>query len=281
MNQIKIFIINLKRSGERRHEIERLLEKYSITFEFIEAIDGNQLSEEIITESRKRSNNWYQNDWGSKYSMKLGEIGAALSHMMIYKRIISENIDAAIILEDDILFEKKLQQFVNNVESIFRALQFFDLILLGYTIDGKKFRLPAQCSYWGRKKIANKLYVGIPLKWYWSAIGYIINRKAASLLLKKQGDYPCVTADILTANSPGYGVKLGVLSKPIIWPGLLNDFSTIQEQVNKENIKTNELNLNNIDFVHTSYTYRKLKNWLRIQGQKLKRKHYSFVSKRY
>ncbi|HET7117473.1 MAG TPA: glycosyltransferase family 25 protein, partial [Hanamia sp.] len=213
MEQIKIFVINLKRSPERRNEIIRQMNLYELKYEFFEAIDGKLLSEETIEKSRARSNHWYKEDEGQDATMKLGEIGVAMSHYNLYQKIIRDNLDLAIIMEDDVNFDKHFQQFLQNSKQVKSVMKRFDLILLGYCTHDVKFDQQAICSYWGRKRISKNYYVGIPVKWYWSAIAYVVSKKGALLLSLKQSAFPSVTADILTANSPQYGVKLGVLSK--------------------------------------------------------------------
>ncbi|MDG1153236.1 MAG: glycosyltransferase family 25 protein, partial [Alphaproteobacteria bacterium] len=41
---IKIFVLNLKRSPERRKLIQSQMEKFGLKFEFIDAVDGNELT---------------------------------------------------------------------------------------------------------------------------------------------------------------------------------------------------------------------------------------------
>jgi GR25 family glycosyltransferase involved in LPS biosynthesis len=204
------------------------MKKYSLHFEFFNATDGELLSKEVIDKSRERSNNWYKKDEGEDKSMRLAEIGVAISHYNIYQKILKEKIEFAIIMEDDASFDERFALFITRLKNIKRVLEKFDLILLGYCTHDLNYRIPGICSYWGVLNIGKGFKVGIPLKWYWSAIGYIISYKGALLLSEKQGAYPCVTADILTANSPKYGAKLGILTNPIIWPGELSQISTIQ-----------------------------------------------------
>lgn len=281
--QIKIFVINLRRSVQRKSAIENIMNKYSIDFEFFDAVDGESLSSEVIEKSRERSDKWYKENEGGKASMKLGEIGVSISHFKIYKKIIEENIEYAIITEDDVLLDDRLKKFISYVQKIKSLMGKFDLVLLGYCTNDLNYNQPAICSYWGRMKISNEFRVGIPVKWYWSAIGYLINRRGASLLSNKQGEYPCLTADILTANSPMYGVKLGILNKPIIWPGELNNLSTIEagRNVEIEMIKLAKKTSPTSSGINLKKNLSKLKHSLQIKKLKLKINHYSFISDRY
>lgn len=284
MEQIKIFVINLKRSPERRNEIIRQMNLYELKYEFFEAIDGKLLSTETIEKSRARSDHWYKVDEGQDATMKLGEIGVAMSHYKLYQKIIREDLDLAIIMEDDINFDKQFQQFLQNWKQVNSVMKNFDLILLGYCTHDVKFDQPAICSYWGRKRISKNYYIGIPVKWYWSAIAYVISKTGASLLTQKQGELPCVTADILTANSPQYGVKLGVLSKPIVWPGPLNNLSTIQLLDPTRNQIKRELKMEDHkkrDFKSLKRNLQNLKAILEKEKVKIKRRQYLFTTDRY
>ena len=46
--------------------------------------------------------------------MNKGEIGCALSHINLYKKIVSDKLSYAIILEDDVEFDERLKHFVSN-----------------------------------------------------------------------------------------------------------------------------------------------------------------------
>lgn len=87
---IPIFVISLARAPDRREAISNHLRKLDLKFEIIEAVDGSQLSEsECISLLAD----------GVTYIR--GVIGCYLSHIRLYERIIQDNIDVALILEDD------------------------------------------------------------------------------------------------------------------------------------------------------------------------------------
>lgn len=203
--------------------MENLLKEHGIVAEFFEGVDGREISEELL--QAINANISFRDFYGR--SLQRGEAGAALSHWNLYKKIVNEKICGAVILEDDVEFDER---FTSLVQSDIKAptLQ-YDLILLGYCRDDLNYRKDAELSFWKRKKIG-AFTVGTPLHWYWAAIGYYLTYKGARLLTSF-GDLPFMQADFTTANSPAYGLSLGLLSKPIIWPGSLNDTSTIREEV--------------------------------------------------
>lgn len=291
---VKIYVINLERSVERRNEIIKIMKKYSIPFEFFEGIDGNKLSEEFIDQCRTRSNNWYQEDEGAGKSMKKGEIGVAMSHYYIYQKMQAEDIKYAIILEDDAEFDQRFQQFVKRKTDLEDLMKKFDLLLLAYCGHDADYYKPGVCSYWYRKNINKSIMAGVPVKWYWSAMGYLISKKGAELLVDKQGEFPCVTADILTANSPQYGVRLGILRKQIVWPALTSTYSTIQLDNRNHHVPnlgkggnyspgkgTKKSHSNSTRSTMIKKTYRTLSGILSLEKLKLSRRFYQFTTNRY
>lgn len=89
---IPAFVINLKRRVDRYQSFNERFRGYDkiLRMEFIEAIDGLQLRlEDVVKISRNFCN------------MKIGEAGCILSHRLCWSRIVDENLQYAIIFEDD------------------------------------------------------------------------------------------------------------------------------------------------------------------------------------
>ena len=53
MPQIKVLVVNLKRSTARRKYVKKILDEAGIKFEFFEAYDGNKLSDRRLEEAKK------------------------------------------------------------------------------------------------------------------------------------------------------------------------------------------------------------------------------------
>lgn len=97
----KIFFINLDKSVERRKEMESQLERAGLPFERFSAIDGNAHSEEFF-------NGYYSaNENAKRYYVSLSktEIACYISHLKVCEKILSENLDYGIVLEDDIVLK--------------------------------------------------------------------------------------------------------------------------------------------------------------------------------
>lgn len=103
-----IFVVNLKRSPERRQRIEKEMSNNhffkGINFDFIEAVDGQTitLENEPLLKEVKIVEKWKEPYMGRHITK--GEVGCALSHYKIWKKMVDESIDNVLVLEDDIEF---------------------------------------------------------------------------------------------------------------------------------------------------------------------------------
>ncbi|WP_337025173.1 glycosyltransferase family 25 protein [Pantoea anthophila] len=154
---MKIFVINLARSPERRSSIEQQLSLLNLNYEIIDAIDGSQLSySDIIKETRPLS-----------YAVTCGEIGCALSHINIYRKMVRENIPIALVLEDDAVLDYRSTQVMHELEKICNQSPTVTLLTETSQYIGKpKYALNDQLS------IYNVLEASC-------SHGYIINFQAA------------------------------------------------------------------------------------------------------
>ena len=157
---MKIFIVNLKHSVERRQKMEVQISSLGLSAEFIEAVDGGLMSDEEREGVTAEVN----------YAFLPGEIGCALSHQKIYKKMIDEHIDMALILEDDVLINSDLPAILANVNL---SSSEPDILLLSRV---NKYR---------KKPCANinQNYKIYKTEQATTAHAYVINNKAARSLL--------------------------------------------------------------------------------------------------
>lgn len=93
---MKIYVISLESSHERKVALKEAFPQHYEEFIFINAVDGRNLT---TTEYFKLvTPNLYENN----RLLSPAEVGCALSHMQVYEKIIQENAPA-IILEDDVI----------------------------------------------------------------------------------------------------------------------------------------------------------------------------------
>lgn len=106
-----IFIISLKHSP-RRQTIANRLDGLGIRFEFIDAVYGKDLTKE---ELEQVDYEFYPQKYLSPKKLTLGEIGCAMSHIKVYEHIVANNIQQAIILEDDAIVSQEFERIVKDV----------------------------------------------------------------------------------------------------------------------------------------------------------------------
>lgn len=159
---MKAYYINLDRSPERRKNTENVLRSLGLNYERIQAFDGKfeDLELKVITNDKK--------DKDRKYLL-----ACTLSHFKAIKTFNDSKYEVAIIFEDDICLD--YQKYWNfSIESIIRgAPKDWEIIQLGVILG----------DWVNSYNPTNELY----MKWYdtcYSAISYIINKKASSKLIK-------------------------------------------------------------------------------------------------
>jgi len=172
--KIPIFIINLKKDTQKKLHMQELCAKYGLQPEFIEAVDGKSLTVEDM--AKTYSNALAIEKLGRELSK--GEIGCALSHKNVYKKMIDENIEMALILEDDVDFDNKL---VKSLREINKLPYDWEVILLGHH-TGSSREIRTQWSIWYKQIISEEFILRRPCEVGYGAYGYYLNRKGAEKL---------------------------------------------------------------------------------------------------
>ena len=173
---MKIFIINLKRRDDKLVRIKDRISKIELDkyyeIEIFNAIDGIEINKEyLIQNNYKISLDW--NDNLHRRPMKWGEIGCAISHYQVWNKIIEQNLESAIILEDDVIFKS---DFINNLKEILDSL------------ENNKELGKCEMVYLGRK-VFNKVEESVSEKLvkpnfsYWT-LGYILKKGGATKLIE-------------------------------------------------------------------------------------------------
>jgi glycosyl transferase family 25 len=110
--QIEILVISLKRSLDRRKQVEKEMLKISLPWAFLDAIDGSAL---VVPPVEYKSNKVKRLQG---YLLTPNEIGCYLSHKEAWKHCAEKNVPT-LILEDDFVlsanFEKILNTLLNEV----------------------------------------------------------------------------------------------------------------------------------------------------------------------
>ncbi|MEE3652204.1 MULTISPECIES: glycosyltransferase family 25 protein [unclassified Brenneria] len=159
---MKTFIINLKEKVQRRENIVNQCSELGLDYEIFPAINGYQLSE-----TDKKTHTLPLNMLNTP-----GELGCALSHLFLYKKIIDQNIPNALILEDDALLNSSIMDILLFLEKEELCKPTVTLLTpISKYIENEKIRVNK--TY--------EIYNGLTGT---LAHGYVINNKGAHELYK-------------------------------------------------------------------------------------------------
>lgn len=90
---MRTYVINLARSHDRRAHITAELAKAGLDYDIVTAVDGRELDlsdADMVAPS-----------FADEIVCPAGSAGCALSHLRVYRKIISDGLDRALVLEDD------------------------------------------------------------------------------------------------------------------------------------------------------------------------------------
>ncbi|WP_336194977.1 glycosyltransferase family 25 protein [Hafnia paralvei] len=160
---MKAFAVNLKREPLKKDHILTECKRHELDVEIIDAVEGTSLSELELKE--------LVYDYPNCYLTK-GEIGCVLSHASIYKKMIAEGLDYALILEDDAIINS------NSINTILGEIPSID--------DGKAnvwLLSDVEAYVENKKSITKSGYVFHKAERAYCTHGYILNRKAAKKMI--------------------------------------------------------------------------------------------------
>jgi glycosyl transferase, family 25 len=167
---VRAYVINLARSSDRRAHITAELRKTGLDYEIITAVDGCELdlSDPTIVDPSLRY--WTQ--------FLPGTAGAALSHLSAYRKIIADELDEALVLEDDVTLPADLGSLADAVAD---QLTGAEVVLLSYGSWGS-----CKLSREGLIHLSSARLLALPIeiRLVNSGGAYIITREACERMLK-------------------------------------------------------------------------------------------------
>ena len=105
-----IFVVSLEIATQRRSEIAAQLQDAGLAFSFVDAIDGRTT---LPAEWESR----IDRDGAARhygYPMSDSEFACALSHQLVYARILEEGLPGAVVLEDDAILTSEFAAFYRS-----------------------------------------------------------------------------------------------------------------------------------------------------------------------
>ena len=97
MSETKAFILHLERAVQRRPQVERLRAALTCASEIVEATDGAKLAGADVAAVYARQLHRPR----FSFALNRAEIGAFLSHRAAWRLIVEQNLDYALVFEDD------------------------------------------------------------------------------------------------------------------------------------------------------------------------------------
>jgi len=167
IDKYKLYFIVLQKDKERVQHIKNLIKKFNIqNYELISAVDGSKLNmEEII------KNNYITYEKINK--LKKGEIGCAMSHILLWERFLKNtNENIFIVFEDDVYLDKNFKNnLINYIKNLPKDFDISQLLIH----DAQKRRFNSS------KNVNKYVKEGYP---QYGTVGYIISRKGIKNLLQ-------------------------------------------------------------------------------------------------
>jgi GR25 family glycosyltransferase involved in LPS biosynthesis len=140
LNSVKIIIINLKRSADRKKDMENKMKSLNLTnYVFFEAVDAKV---DLYKYNYKTMDNWVDPD--QNRGIINGEIGCSLSHYLVWKYIVENNISKALILEDDVVFKNNFKKMYTKIINMNID---YDMLYLGRIHMNVRYNLGAEEKY--------------------------------------------------------------------------------------------------------------------------------------
>ena len=167
-----VYVINLARSTDRRAHITAELQRTGLNYDITPAVDGRDLN---VADSAL-----VDPSLASRCPFPTGAAGCALSHLATYRRMIDENVDRALILEDDVTLPTDLGQLVDDVAV---HLTGAEVALLNF---GSYPPGPLRVGMEGCVELPSSRLLALPIdaRQVVNAGAYVITRQAAARMLE-------------------------------------------------------------------------------------------------
>ncbi|WP_274585563.1 glycosyltransferase family 25 protein [Neisseria leonii] len=196
--QIPTYVVSLAGETVRRAHIAEECSKFGIRPVFVDACDMRGIGQEDL---QSRSCLPEHKQGKKKRWLKPGELGCALSHLQVYRRMLEQQEEYALILEDDAMFIRDPRPLLDTGRlKALRERVPFDVLIVGYVKT-----LPQYLPYYYRRIPLKRLATfdlngetacfGTPWAQYGcGTVAYIATRSAAQKLLNVNTP-PRVAAD--------------------------------------------------------------------------------------
>jgi glycosyl transferase family 25 len=176
---VRAYVINLARSPDRRTHIVGELKKTGLDYEIIAAVDGRDLdlSDSAVVDSSLPFIDPSLPIVDS--GLAAGTAGAALSHLSVYRKIVADGLDAALVIEDDVVLPADLGSLADAVAE---QLAGAEVVLL--SVDSPE---PCKMSVEASIQLPSSRLLALPIDICQprSAGAYIVTREACERMAQR------------------------------------------------------------------------------------------------
>lgn len=250
-----VFVINRPKDTHRRQDMEERLGKVGIIPVFFPATDGYALDIDTLPDyDRERRLRYFGKDLGH------GEIGCLLSHRAIYQKMVDENIDRAVILEDDVFLEDTFRQVLENIEQVGIEWDVIRFVGHGKVFDiGYRQLAPLGDTHWLTRVPTSPS----------GAYAYMLTRKAAKTFLHfMQKNW--VPVDIVHSRAWETGLETLLVQPSPVTPDLVSPSTIGDTRFERPSAITGLTKI-----VHPFYRF-----WYKLSNGAGKRLLYTFTASR-
>lgn len=238
------YVISLADEYLRRDSIEKQLSKLDHDFNYVDATDMRFCDMSILEKYSALS------EYSSvKRPLTRGEVGCALSHYNVYKRLLNSNDEWAWVIEDDAIVSRIKNNSIKKIINI-SSEKGADAIILGYS----KLETKEEDSFYAMEPIKtivgdSEITVGTPWKnWTCGTVSYLINKAGARKMLSILNENKIVTlADDWDFFCKKAGLKI-FHCRPLL---VFEDYNKFESSLENERVPN-------------SKKKKKILNWIRI-----------------
>ncbi len=194
-----VYVINLMTSHDRREYIVSQLARARVTdYRIVPGTDGRSVdpNDAGIVDQDVRA---VTGDW-----LRGGAVACALSHLAVYRQVLKDGADYAVVLEDDAVLPSDFQGIAREISSTIGSA---DVALLYYSRQHE--RRPCELSAFGAKSLDPSRTLALPIDINQPAggVAYVISRECCSRMLDH---FPPIQA---TADAWGFFQHLGIIHR--------------------------------------------------------------------
>ena len=225
---MKVYVINLAKNTERLARIKTRLDQLHVDFERVEAVNGRDM---CTTEKRLHTAafKW----WCIRGTFpRDGEIGCALSHMDVYRRLVCSGDPCCCVLEDDDTILDGFVEQLNRIEQWIASSRPQVLLMTNYseTVDPGRWEVvqsvgdtSTEAYVITRQAAINLLHKAYPVfspsdGWrFWVSRGWIEIFHAFPTMVPSTWQNPGYTSDVCPEGEKVVRVSEMTFVKKVLW----------------------------------------------------------------